>query len=33
MAEGNITDPADEFWTGCTDFCTADCQADHRGEE
>lgn len=28
----NITDPDDEFWTGCTDFCPPHCAADHRGE-
>lgn len=28
----NITDPDDEFWTGCTEDCPEDCMADHQGE-
>ncbi len=30
---GNITDPDDEFYTGCTDECEDGCEADHRGEQ
>lgn len=33
MTGGNITDPDDEFWTGCTDQCPDDCCADHKGEQ
>lgn len=33
MLYGNISDPDDEFFTGCTDDCPPDCEADHRGEE
>lgn len=25
-------DHADPHWTGCTDECPADCEADHQGE-
>lgn len=28
-----ITDPEDEYWSGCTEECPDDCQADHKGEE
>lgn len=28
-----ITDPDDEFYTGCTEDCEPDCMADHKGEE
>lgn len=28
-----ITDPDDEFYTGCTEDCPDDCAADHRGEQ
>lgn len=30
---GNITDPGDEFYSGCTDDCEDNCGADHRGEQ
>lgn len=29
----NITDPDDEFYTGCADECEDGCEADHRGEQ
>lgn len=29
----NITDPEDELWTGCSEDCSPECAADHRGEE
>lgn len=28
-----ITDENDEFYTGCTETCADNCQADHRGEQ
>jgi hypothetical protein len=28
----NITDPDDEFYTGCSEYCADDCMADHQGE-
>jgi hypothetical protein len=30
---GNITDPDDEYWTGCHDGCDDDCTTDHQGEQ
>lgn len=27
-----VTDPTDEFFTGCGEDCPPDCAADHRGE-
>lgn len=31
---GDLNEPeSDEFYTGCTEDCPLDCQADHRGEQ
>ena len=32
-ADDTVTDPDDPYWTGCTEGCDDDCQADHKGEE
>ncbi|ANA86407.1 hypothetical protein BH762_gp112 [Gordonia phage OneUp] len=32
-AGGNIIDPDDEFWTGCSEDCAPHCMSDHRGEQ
>lgn len=32
-AVGNLADPDDEFYTGCTEDCRDDCGTDQRGQE